>query len=130
MEIAKGWVEWGADSESPRSVRMLGFAAYLEPSKATTFKNGRYYEGCNGIVGCVDCQLRNSKLNVPLENGVVTKEYPGLPAHVHVKNMNVDDFVRRKELKNGRLLIHGQEAMMSYSTALGSFWRLELGHFC
>jgi hypothetical protein len=93
---------------------MLGFAAYLEPSKATTFKNGRYYEGCNGIVGC----------------GVVTKEYPGLPAHVHVKNMNVDDFVRRQELKNGRLLIHGQEAMMSYSTALGSFWRLELGHFC
>ena len=72
-----------------------GFAAYLEPSKAATFKNGRF-EGCNGIVGCVDCQLRNSKFNVPLENGVVTKEYPGLPAHVHVKNMDVDESVRRK----------------------------------
>jgi hypothetical protein len=39
-------------------------------------------------------------LHVPLENGVVTKEYPGLPAHVHVKNMNVDDFVRRKGIAN------------------------------
>jgi ribosomal protein S18 acetylase RimI-like enzyme len=77
----------------------VGFAAYLEPSKATTFKNGRY-EGCNGIVGCVDCQLRNSKLIVPIENGVVTKEYPGLPAHVHVKNMDVDDSVRRKGIAN------------------------------
>jgi len=72
-----------------------GFAAYLESSKALTFKNGRF-EGCNGIVGTVDCQLRNSKFNVPLENGVVIREYPGLPAHVHVKNMDVDETVRRK----------------------------------
>lgn len=72
-----------------------GFAAYLEPSKAATFKNGRF-EGCNGIVGTVDCQLRNSKYNVPLENGVVIREYPGLPAHVHLKNMDVDETVRRK----------------------------------
>lgn len=72
-----------------------GFAAYLEPSKALTFKNGRF-EGCNGIVGCVDCQLRNSKFNKPLDNGVVIRDYPGLPSHVHVKNMDVDETVRRK----------------------------------
>jgi ribosomal protein S18 acetylase RimI-like enzyme len=72
-----------------------GFAAYLEPTKASTFKNGRF-EGCNGIVGCVDCQLRNSKFNQPLENGVLPKNYPGLPAHVHIKNMDVDETVRRK----------------------------------
>ena len=72
-----------------------GFAAYLEPSKALTFKNGRF-EGCNGIVGCVDCQLRNSKFNKELEGGVVIRDYPGLPAHVHVKNMDVDETVRRK----------------------------------
>jgi Acetyltransferases len=74
----------------------IGFAAYLEPSKASTFKNGRF-EGCNGIVGCVDCQLRNSKeSDKPLENGVMPKNYPGLPAHVHIKNMDVDETVRRK----------------------------------
>jgi ribosomal protein S18 acetylase RimI-like enzyme len=76
----------------------IGFAAYLEPSKALTFKNGRF-EGCNGIVGCVDCQVRNSNspmFNKPLENGVMPKTYPGLPAHVHIKNMDVDETVRRK----------------------------------
>jgi ribosomal protein S18 acetylase RimI-like enzyme len=73
----------------------IGFAAYLEPSKALTFKNGRF-EGCNGIVGCVDCQLRNSKFNKELEGGVVIRDYPGLPAHLHVKNMDVDETVRRK----------------------------------
>jgi len=72
----------------------IGFAAYLEPSKAFTFKNGRF-EGCSGLVGTVDCQLRNSKFNKPLENGVLPKDYPGLPAHVHVKNMDVDETVRR-----------------------------------
>ena len=53
--------------------------------------------GCNGIVGCVDCQLRNSKYNVQLENGVMPKPYPEIPcAHVHIKNMDVDESVRRK----------------------------------
>ncbi len=73
-----------------------GFAAYLEPGKALTFKNGRF-EGCNGIVGCVDCQLRNSKYNKELEGGVVIRDYPELPVpHVHIKNMDVDETVRRK----------------------------------
>lgn len=81
----------------------IGFAAYLESSKALTFKNGRF-EGCNGIVGCVDCQLRNSKFNnKPLENGVMPKEYPGLPPHVHIKNMDVDETIRRKGI--GRQLM-------------------------
>jgi len=81
----------------------IGFAAYLEPTKAATFKNGRF-EGCNGIVGSVDCQLRNSKFNVPLENGVMPKDYPGLPAHVHIKNMDVDETVRRKGLAKQLML--------------------------
>lgn len=74
----------------------VGFAAYVEPTKASTFKNGRF-EGCYGVVGCVDCQLRNSKVYTqPLENGVLPKNYPGLPPHVHIKNMDVDETVRRK----------------------------------
>jgi len=85
----------------------IGFAAYLEPTKAATFKNGRF-EGCNGIVGCVDCQLRNSKFNVPLENGVMPKDYPGLPAHVHIKNMDVDEAVRRKGIAK-QLMVYIEE---------------------
>lgn len=74
----------------------IGFAAYLEPKYALTFKNGRF-DGCNGLVATVDCQLRNSKFNVPLENGVMPKEYPEVPSpHVHVKNMDVDESVRRR----------------------------------
>lgn len=73
-----------------------GFVAKLSEDKANTFKNGRF-EGCGGIVGCVDCQLRNSKYNVPLENGVVIRPYPEVPcAHIHIKNMDVDETVRRK----------------------------------
>lgn len=71
----------------------VGFAAYIQDY--TNFMDGRYL-GTNGIVGCVDCQLRNSKISTAIKGSTIpSKEVPGLPPHVHLKNMDVDKEVRR-----------------------------------
>mmetsp|Transcript_23615 Transcript_23615/g.34821 ORF Transcript_23615/g.34821 Transcript_23615/m.34821 type:complete len:327 (-) Transcript_23615:199-1179(-) len=54
-----------------------------------SFYNNRF-EGCNGVVGCIDCQLRNC------DGSENDKAYGALPPHVHIKNLSVDSAVRRK----------------------------------
>lgn len=71
-----------------------GFVAQLEDPNDG---NGKF-KGCNGIVATLDCQLRNSKTEEApdIEGYVKPKAYPGLPPHIHLKNMDVDTEMRRR----------------------------------
>lgn len=71
----------------------LGFVACVPP----TTGSGRYV-GTNGVVGCLDCQVRNSAFSAPS-----SKTYGSLPPHVLLKNMAVDEALRRQGV--GRKLL-------------------------
>jgi len=75
----------------------VGFAAYAAGSgDAEDFMDGRFRGTC-GMVGCVDCQLRNSEISTAVEPETFKpRTFPGLPSHVHLKNMAVDKELRRK----------------------------------
>jgi len=64
----------------------LGF--YGQLTDVTAYNNR--FKGCNGVVGCIDCQLRNC------DDSANPKRYGNLPPHVHIKNLSVDSAVRRK----------------------------------
>lgn len=84
----------------------IGFACYIDDNdKLKDVFDGRYV-GCNGIVGTVDCQLRNSKFSdqyASLPGSVAPKDFPGLPPHIYMKNMDVDIEMRRRGI--GKMLI-------------------------
>jgi len=95
----------------------VAFVASIPPrddenNAPTISDNEKRYDDCGSIVGCVDCQLRNSKQSTavkPNDNAFTVREVPGLPAHVHLKNMEVDENMRRRG--TGRtLVIDGVEA--------------------
>ena len=70
-----------------------GFVVRLEDKE---YMDGKF-EGCNGIVATLDCQLRNSKTEQETSvDGVKPKFYVGLPPHIHLKNMDVDMDLRRR----------------------------------
>ena len=73
-----------------------GFVAQLVDPNGSIL-DGKF-QGCNGIVATLDCQLRNSKTEEapPIEGYVKPKFYSGLPPHIHMKNMDVDVDMRRK----------------------------------
>mmetsp|Transcript_24307 Transcript_24307/g.53704 ORF Transcript_24307/g.53704 Transcript_24307/m.53704 type:complete len:324 (-) Transcript_24307:38-1009(-) len=64
----------------------VGFAARIDD--ADTAYGGRFSE-TNGVVGAIDCQLRNCEAS---EN---VKIYGALPPHIHIKNLAVDQKCRR-----------------------------------
>lgn len=86
----------------------VGFAAYLEDTTDDSkfslqdFMDGRFL-GSSGVVGCVDVQVRNSGMTeFNSDVGVVKRDkvFPGLPPHIHIKNMDVDEQMRRQGIGN------------------------------
>lgn len=84
------------------------------------------YKGTNGVVACVDCQLRNSQLGDdkeeensslskrPRPTFTAKKRYGNLPSHFHMKNMLVDQGIRRQGV--ARKLISHIEAFAKQNT--------------
>lgn len=66
----------------------VGFVARLNVD-GTTVLDGRY-SGTNGVIACIDCQLRNC------EESQNPRVYGILPPHVHIRNLSVDKKQRRK----------------------------------
>jgi len=97
----------------------VGFAAYAtttdtDNDDAENFMDGRFRGTC-GMVGCVDCQLRNSDISTAVEPETFKpRNFPGLPSHVHLKNMAVDRELRRKGI--GMKLIQAVEDWGRFST--------------
>lgn len=60
----------------------IGFSAFSDDAR---------FSPCGGIMACVDAQLRNSEKSWP---GLAV--VPDMPPHLHVKNMEVHDSMRRK----------------------------------
>ena len=75
----------------------VGFVATVSAEDDPTYKPTR------GVMAAVDTQLRNSKSSV---QGVRT--VPNLPAHLHIKNMEVHGFMRRQGV--GQALLDRIEA--------------------
>lgn len=65
----------------------VGFAARI--SEADSAYGGRFSE-TNGIVGAIDCQLRNC------DESKNVKVFGTLPPHVHIRNLAVDQKCRRQ----------------------------------
>ena len=69
----------------------VGFIARLSSSSTNQYDK---YTGTNGVVGAIDCQLRNSQMTDI--SYCSSKKYGNLPPHFHMKNMLVDDGMRRQ----------------------------------
>lgn len=72
----------------------VGFIAKLNTQDVADINYGRY-SGTNGVVACVDGQLRNSQMGGK-PSFAASKKYGNLPSHFHIKNMLVDDGMRRQ----------------------------------
>jgi GNAT superfamily N-acetyltransferase len=81
----------------------IGFVATVSAEDDPTYKPTR------GVMAAVDTQLRNSKSSV---QGVRT--VPNLPAHMHIKNMEVHGFMRRQGV--GQALLDRIEAYAKEET--------------
>jgi len=78
----------------------IGFIAKINVSKDNDLYAEKY-NGTNGIVGAVDCQLRNSEMGFDSNREerpsyAANKKFGNLPCHFHIKNMLVDDGMRRQ----------------------------------
>jgi len=73
----------------------LGFCVRLSSSSKST--NNERYSGTNGAVACMDGQLRNTSPDyISKYPFASSKQYGRLPSHFHLKNMLVDDQMRRQ----------------------------------
>lgn len=84
-----------------------GDMAMVARTKNLKFEDGRY-QPTNGVVGCIDWQLRN------LNKSEAKKKYGKYPYHAHFKNMLVDEGVRRQGI--GSKLLNAAEKYLRSKT--------------